>query len=71
MVAALDFTVTIYENVKAAKKIVLENRQMIIKKVVEDLVMSVGLCHVLFVDVLDITHVFWPKNDWLAAVKCG
>ena len=57
-------TSTTNENTKAGKKIVMENRQITIRKVAEDVGISVGSCHATFPDILGLRRVaakFVPK----------
>ncbi|XP_050528011.1 protein GVQW3-like [Daktulosphaira vitifoliae] len=50
-------TSTTDENVKAVKKIVLENRRITIREVAEDVGISVGSCHEVFSDILGMRRV--------------
>ena len=55
---------TTNENTEAVKKIVMENRQITIREVAEDVGISVGSCHAIFSDILDLKRVaakFVPK----------
>ena len=57
-------TSTTDENVEEVKKIVMENRRITIREVAEDVGISVGSCHAIFSDVLDMKRVavkFVPK----------
>ncbi|XP_025262232.1 protein GVQW3-like [Camponotus floridanus] len=57
-------TSTTDDNVEAVKKIVMENRRIIIREVAEDVGISVGSCHAIFSGVLGMQRVaakFVPK----------
>ena len=57
-------TSTTNENTEAVKKIVMENRRITIREVAEDGGISVGSCHAIFSDILDLKRVaakFVPK----------
>ena len=57
-------TSTTNENTEAVKKIVMENRRITIRKVAEDVGISVGSCHAIFSDILGLKRVaakFVPK----------
>ena len=57
-------TSTINENTEAVKEIVMENRRITIREVAEDVGISVGSCHAIFSDILDLKRVaakFVPK----------
>ena len=50
-------TSTANENTEAVKKIVMENRRVIIREVAEDFGISVGSCHAIFSNILGLKHV--------------
>ena len=56
-------TSTTNENTEAVKKIVMENRRITIRKVAEDVGISVGSCHAIFSDILGlcVAAKFVPK----------
>ena len=57
-------TSTTNENIEAVKKIVMENRRITIREVAEDVGISVGSCHGIFLDILGLKRVaakFVPK----------
>ena len=57
-------TSTTDESVEAVKKMILENRRITIRKVAEEVGMSVDACHAIFSDVLGMRRVsakFVPK----------
>ena len=57
-------TSTTNENTEAVKKIVMENHRIIIRKVTEDVGISVCSCHAMFSDILGLKRVagkFVPK----------
>ena len=57
-------TSTTNENTEAVKKIVMENCRITIRKVAEDVSISVGSCHAIFLDIFGMKHVaakFVPK----------
>lgn len=47
---------TIEQNIKAIKKMILDSRRITIRKVANDVCISLGLCQIIFVDVLGMKH---------------
>ena len=57
-------TSTTTEKTQAVKKIVMENRRITVREVAEDVGISVGSCHAIFLDILGLKRVaakFVPK----------
>ena len=57
-------TSTTNENTEAMKKIVMENRRITIREVAEDVGISIGSCHAIFLDISGLQRVaakFIPK----------
>ena len=44
------------ENIEAVKKLILDNRRIIIREVADDVGISFGSCQVIFTDVLGMKH---------------